>query len=223
MQKNLLMTGILVFLFACASEKVNFSQLQDRNGVYYLINKDKPFTGDVVQYNNGKVEMEGRIENGLREGMWVTSYPSGQKKMEGNYKEGLKDGTWTYWSENGQQQAQEMYKYGKLLSNEGTLNDTVASDTVVPVEKAVVSHRPAKPAAVNAPAPKVERKQAPVEWSNLKGGPVKYYNGVPYTGPVVKYQRNGLKELDGYFEGGKRSGRWTFYDIHGNVKYDKFY
>ena len=64
MKKIFLITGILVFLFACSSEKVNFSQLQDRNGMYYLINKDKPFTGDVIQYNNGKVELEGRIVEG---------------------------------------------------------------------------------------------------------------------------------------------------------------
>jgi antitoxin component YwqK of YwqJK toxin-antitoxin module len=155
MKKKLLIAGILVLLFACSSEKVNFSQLQDRNGIYYLINKDKPFTGDVIQYNNGKVEMEGRIDNGLRVGLWVSYYPSGQKKMEGNFKEGVKDGSWTYWNDNGQQQAQEMYKYGKLLSNEGTLADTLKNDTVTPA--AVTDEK-----AVGAPKPsKVEKNQIP--------------------------------------------------------------
>jgi len=33
----------------------------------------------------------------------------------------------------------------------------------------------------------------------------------PYTGPVVKYQKNGLKELDGYFTRGKKTGKWVYY------------
>jgi antitoxin component YwqK of YwqJK toxin-antitoxin module len=217
MKKKLLIAGILVLLFACSSEKVNFSQLQDRNGIYYLINKDKPFTGDVIQYNNGKVEMEGRIDNGLRVGLWVSYYPSGQKKMEGNFKEGVKDGSWTYWNDNGQQQAQEMYKYGKLLSNEGTLADTLKNDTVTPA--AVTDEK-----AVGAPKPsKVEKKHLPVVYERLRGGPIKYLDGLPYTGPVVKYQKNGEKELDGYFTGGRRTGKWIFYDRIGNIRDVKYY
>jgi len=68
MKKILFFAGILIIMNACSSEKVNFSQLQDRNGLFYLVNKDKPFTGDVVSYIDGKVECGGKIENGLREG-----------------------------------------------------------------------------------------------------------------------------------------------------------
>ncbi|MEI7499526.1 MAG: hypothetical protein WCK84_03665 [Bacteroidota bacterium] len=227
MKKIFLITGILVFLFACSSEKVNFSQLQDRNGMYYLINKDKPFTGDVIQYNNGKVELEGRIVEGLRVGLWISYYPNGQKKMEGTFKEGVKDGSWTYWKDNGQQQALEMYKYGKLFSNEGTLADSVKRDTIVPVavteEKPVVTPVQSKPVVSRARESQVQKRQEPVSYERLKGGPTKFLDGVPYTGPVVKYQKNGQKEFEGYFENGKKTGKWTYYDKKGNIKHDKYY
>jgi len=211
-----------MILMACSSERVNFSQLQDRNGVLYLINKDKPFSGDVASYNNGRVEFEGLVEKGLREGTWIYYYATGQKKMEGNFKEGVKDGNWTYWKDNGQQEATEMYKFGKLLSNEGTVPASAKPDSAKTAASTVVE--PAKTTPPPAPEPKkIEKKQEPVVWENLHGGPVKFYNGVPYTGPVVKYQKNGLKEFDGNMFRGKKSGKWILYDKRGNIKDVKYY
>jgi len=70
---------------------------------------------------------------------------------------------------------------------------------------------------------KVEKKQEVVVWDKLKGGPIKTLNGVPYTGAVVKYQRNGQKELEGNFFNGQRSGKWVYYDKFGNVKDVRYY
>ena len=79
-------------------------------------------------------------------------------------------------------------------------------------------------AAAPAPEPKkVVAKQQAIAWERLHGGPVKFLDGVPYTGPVVKYQKNGLKELDGYFLHGKKSGQWTYYDKKGHIKDVKYY
>ena len=107
MKKMLLCAGIIICLISCSSEKIQFGQLQDRNGLFYLVNKTTPYTGDVVSYANGKVEFEGKIENGLRTGLWVYYYPTGQKKSEGKFLDGLKDGTWTTWKDNGQQDVVE--------------------------------------------------------------------------------------------------------------------
>jgi antitoxin component YwqK of YwqJK toxin-antitoxin module len=219
MKKNLYLLITILMLFACSSEKMNFNKLQDRNGLYYLVNEDKPYTGDIVSYFNGKPEFEGQIENGLRVGLWVYYYPSGQKKMEGSYKEGLKDGNWTTWLENGQQEKVEVYKYGKLLTNDGTVTDTVADSVAVQgVEQKQV--QPVKP---KQPEKEVVRKQTTVVWESLHGGPVKYLNSVPYTGAVVKYFKNGKTELEGYFVAGKRSGKWTFYTPYGTVKNIRYY
>ncbi|MEI7491512.1 MAG: hypothetical protein WCK92_08945 [Bacteroidota bacterium] len=228
MKKILLISGILILLYACSPDVATFSQLQDRNGVFYLANKDKPFTGDVAEYNNGKVTMQGKLDKGLREGLWVYYYPNGQKQMEGNFKEGVKDGTWTYWHDNGQQQAVEMYKYGKLLSSEGTLVDSVkpaasAPPAAVQEEKAIAAPKPSKPREAKPREVKVEKAQEPVPWTQLKGAAIKFLDGAPYTGPVVGYHKNGLKDFDGYLTNGKKSGKWTYYDSKGNPKVDKYY
>ena len=220
MKKLLFFVGILLILNACSSEKVNFSQLQDRNGLFYLVNKDKPFSGDVASYVNGKVEFEGKIENGLREGPWVYYYPSGQKKAEGSYKEGFKDGTWTSYKENGTQDVLEMYKYGKLLTNQGTVTETKDTLKTQPVTENVSA--PAVPPHA-ATTKKVEKKPDVVVWERLRGGPVKYLNGIPYTGAVIKYQRSGQKELEGNFLRGQKSGKWVYYDKFGNVKDVRYY
>ena len=227
MKKILFVIGILVIVFACSSEKVNFSQLQDRNGLFYLVNKDKPFSGDVVSYVNGKLEFEGKIENGLREGPWVYYYPTGQKKIEGVYKDGFKDGNWTSYKDNGIQEGLEIYKYGKLLTNQGTVADQpVKKDSVVTdpsKEKVAAPATPPPPVTTKKVEKKVEKKQEAVVWERLHGGAVKFLDGVPYTGPVVKYQRNGEKELDGNYSHGQRSGKWVYYDRAGNVKDVRYY
>jgi antitoxin component YwqK of YwqJK toxin-antitoxin module len=220
MKKILFVSVILTTLVACSSERVNFSQLQDRSGMFYLVNSDKPFSGDVVSYINGKIEFEGKIEKGLREATWTYYYPNGQKKMEGSYKEGVKDGTWTYWKDNGTQEGLEIYKYGKLLSNEGNVSQEVNPDT----SQAVVAPNPPPPPPPPPTEPKkIEKKQQPIAWERLHGGPVKFLDGVPYTGPVVKYQKNGMKELEGYLTHGKKSGKWVYYTKKGDIKDVKYY
>ena len=226
MKKLLLISGILLILSACSSERMNFNQLQERSGMFYSVNSDKPYSGDVVSYANGKVEFEGNIKNGLRETTWTYYHPNGQKKMEGNYKEGVKDGTWTYWKDNGTQEGTEMYKYGKLISSEGTVPSQPESDTANQVVAAQAMSTPAPATTPPASAhvkQKVEKSQQAVTWDKLHGASVKFLDGVPYTGPVVKYQKNGNRELDGYFTNGKRTGKWNFYDRKGNLKYSKYY
>ncbi len=136
--------------------------------------------------------------------------------MEGMYNEGLKDGTWTFWKETGQQDIIEVYKYGKLVTNEGTTTQEPAkadSVKVVVVEKETTKE----------PEHKQPPKPRAVEWERLKGGPVKYLDGVPYSGPVVKHYRDGGKELEGYFNLGHRSGKWIYYDHFGIVKDVRYY
>lgn len=219
MKKNLFLLITLLMIFACSSEKMNFNKLQDRNGLYYLVNEDKPFSGEVVSYFNGKSEFEGQIDNGLRVGLWVYYYPSGQKKMEGSYKEGLKDGNWTTWLENGQQEKVEVYKYGKLLTNEGTVAEPGTDSVAVQG----VEQRQTQQGTPKQPEKEVVKKPAPVVWESLHGGSVKYLNSVPYTGAVVKYFKNGKIEIEGYFVAGKRSGKWTYYTPYGTVKNVRYY
>jgi uncharacterized protein len=234
MRNFILFTGLLTLLMSCSTNKpVNFEQLQDRSGLFYMPNEKEPFTGDVISYQAGKPVLEGQVKNGLRNGLWIYYYPTGQKQAEGNYVDGLKEGTWNYWKENGEQDVTETYKMGNKLGNE----QPPASDSAaVPQEPA----KPSKQAKAAEPAPAKEPSQAkteepapvkekepekpkPVVWERLHGGPVKTLDGVPYTGDVVKYFNTGGTELQGHFTDGRRSGKWTFYWPNGNVKDVKYY
>lgn len=220
MKKIFFFAGIILIVSSCATKKINFDQLQDRNGLFYLVNDKEPFTGEIVSYKAGKVEFEGEVNNGLKEGLWIYYFPNGQKEMEGVYREGLKEGTWSYWAENGELNDQEVYKLGNRLGNgevwpatEGLSNESETEQ--VSAQKSST----AKPQEVEPQLPKA------VNWDQLTGGPVKFYLGQPYTGPVVKWYKEGArgKYIDGYFTNGYRSGKWTFYDRAGRVIDIKYY
>ena len=228
MKKILLISGLLLFLLSCSTNKpVNFDQLQDRGGLYFMANDKEPFTGDVVSYQAGKPVMEGHMKNGLRDGLWVFYYSSGQKQAEGNFVDGLKEGTWNYWKENGEQDATEIFKMGNKLGNEQAAEPDSAAvpedpakptQTVKKEEPAQVKQEEPAPAKAKEPV-----KPKPVVWERLRGGPVKTLDGVPYTGDVVKYFTTGGLELQGRFTNGHRSGKWTYYWPNGNVKDVRYY
>jgi antitoxin component YwqK of YwqJK toxin-antitoxin module len=67
---------------------VTFDDLVERNDLYYEKFTDALFTGEVT----GKEQ--GLIENGKREGAWISYRENGQLRYEGKYKNGFKDGAW---------------------------------------------------------------------------------------------------------------------------------
>lgn len=228
--KTIIYTTILLFLFSCSAKVVNFDQLQDRNGLYFLVNEEKPFSGEVVSYINGKLEFEGEVKNGLREGVWSYYYPTGQKRMAGVFTDGLKEGTWTYWKENGSQDLIEIYKMGQRLGNDTiptsgqSVKDTMAAKQETKADDLKPANTVTKTATQNQVTKKSEpKKPQPVVWERLRGASVKFLDGIPYTGPVVKYFREGGKELDGEFVNGHRDGKWVYYDRYGNIKDVRYY
>ncbi len=111
----------------------------ERNGILYLPNENKPFTGIYLQlYPNGQKKEELNIKNGLYDGVATMWNDNGQKRMESNYKNGLLDGVYSTflfselksnedhyiqgereglsisWSPNGRIRRKENYKNGKL-------------------------------------------------------------------------------------------------------------
>jgi len=228
MKKIFFFTGIILVISSCVMKKINFDQLQNRDGLFYMVNDKEPFTGEIVSYLQGKVEFEGNVQNGLKEGLWIYYYTNGQKMKEGVYKDGLKEGTWTYWAENGEMDETEAYKVGTKLGNEEGLNNRDKSfgedqenptgEGITPTNKEDEKNLSGK-IGKEKPAPKA------VNWKHLTGGPVKYYQGKPYTGPVIKYYLEGArgKYIYGHFTNGRRSGKWTFYYRDGRVKDIKYY
>ncbi len=242
MKKILFFAGIILIVSSCAMEKVHFDQLQNRDGLYYMVNDKEPFSGEIVSYEEGKIELEGNVQNGLKDGLWIYYYPNGQKKAEGMYKDGLKEGTWSYWAENGEQANKKIYKRGNKLQNteetiqiemksddgsEGTITikgDDGTTEGTITIEGDDITIK-VKEDKGSATVKKKSTEPKAVNWSQLTGGHVKSYKGKPYTGPVVKYYKEGNKGkyLYGYFTNGRRSGKWTYYHRDGSVKDTKNY
>ncbi len=213
--KNLFTISVLaLFLVSCSTTVTNYSELQDRNGIFFLINDQEPFTGRVVHKEDGIKVFEGVFKDGIRTDEWVYYYPNGQIRTTGVYEDGLKHGQWPVWQENGVIEYYEVFRYGTLIAG-GINEDDAEKDDEKEKEEMAEKETKAK-----------EKKDEMqwVDWAQLRGGSRKTLNGVPYTGGVIKYFRNTRdRELVGYFNNGYRSGKWTFYHRNGNVRDVRYY
>jgi len=80
------------------------------NGITYLPNETKPFTGNnLCEYESGQYKTKGKVEDGKRDGKWTKWRENGQKWFEEYYKDGKLDGKWTWWYENGKKMLEGNY------------------------------------------------------------------------------------------------------------------
>ena len=86
---------------------VTFDDLVERNDLYYEKFTDAPFTGEVTGKEHGS------IENGKREGAWVTYYENGQLWYKGDYKSGKQEGAWVSYHKTGKLKSKGNFKNGK--------------------------------------------------------------------------------------------------------------
>ena len=121
MKKTILL--FLVFsitLLGAESNQVSIKSLQKRgddgNQLYYLPNKDIPFTGKAfAKWPDGQKKTEISYKDGKRHGLKAHWYESGQKLSEINYKYGKHDGPLTAWYENGQWRRSGKHMDGKMV------------------------------------------------------------------------------------------------------------
>jgi len=61
-----------------------------------------PVRGEFKQYyEDGKIALEGQVEDKMREGHWFHYYPNGQILAEGIYIQGKKEGKWHFYYSDG--------------------------------------------------------------------------------------------------------------------------
>jgi len=98
-------------------EAVELDSLLLRNGLYYLPNESKPYSGWAKEmYDSGQVEKLGKFKDGKPDGLVTGWHPNGQKRGEGTAKDGKQDGLQMAWHENGQKAAEATYKDGEKAS-----------------------------------------------------------------------------------------------------------
>ena len=90
---------LLLLLASPITQAQILDDLVVKEGIYYKINSDLPFTGSV----EGRVQ--GAITDGKKNGAWIYYYENGQIEAKGNYKNSKKQGEWIFNFENGKIQS----------------------------------------------------------------------------------------------------------------------
>ena len=99
-------------------EGVNVEELEQREGIYYLVGSDTPYTGKATSlYENGQKWSEANFKDGKLDGLAVGWHENGQKESEVNFKDGKFHGLWTEWHKNGQKKSERNYKDGKEVED----------------------------------------------------------------------------------------------------------
>tara|TARA_B100000315_G_C14308022_1_gene464989 strand:- start:270 stop:683 length:414 start_codon:yes stop_codon:yes gene_type:complete len=123
MKRILTSVVFVVLLFpalALGEEVVDWDDLVNRDGIYYIKFTDVPFTGKTTgqgqglivngqyegpwfhYYDNGRLLEKGDYKNGEKEGTWVSYWVNGQLMEKTNFKNGEKEGAWVRYYDNGQ-------------------------------------------------------------------------------------------------------------------------
>ncbi|TVL96838.1 MAG: hypothetical protein CV087_23200 [Candidatus Brocadia sp. WS118] len=127
MKPNILFQAC-TFLFAvtivigCSKEDrvIDYDNLVHRNGLWYEVNSEKPFSGRAIQYykdihdnENNRVAFSSLLFKKGELNYGTGYYQNGQKKAEGGIKDSLEHGVWRGWAENGQLLLEREMKMGK--------------------------------------------------------------------------------------------------------------
>jgi len=76
---------------------VETNDVQDRDGIIYLSNETKPFSGkNLCKYENSQNKSKGKVKDGKKNDIWTEWYENGQIKSEENYKDGKKNGKFIF-------------------------------------------------------------------------------------------------------------------------------
>ena len=87
--------------------------LEERDGLMFEPQQEKPFTGEYVIYQNDgndQKKKEINYKSGVLDGSYTEWYENGQKSLEANFKNGKLDGLETIWYENGQKKYELNWK-----------------------------------------------------------------------------------------------------------------
>ena len=126
LKKVLLMLSISL-LFSCGTKELspdplierNGDQLVEREGIFYEISSQTPFTGTVVEFHdNGQLKEQGFLKDGKLYGPWEFYYKNGQLKQKGSFVGRKPDEQYESYEgyyESGQLSFKRSYKDGKIV------------------------------------------------------------------------------------------------------------
>jgi len=84
----LLTFAVLLLTSGCGTATVDFRELEKRDGLFYQIDSDTPYSGKAIQrYENGKKKIEGSFRNGKEVGIWILWDQDGTRNKGYNFDE----------------------------------------------------------------------------------------------------------------------------------------
>jgi len=118
---------LLSLIFSSCTKEINIKDASFRNGLAYLKEDEKPYTGIIEEYyENGKMKLRIEYKNGLKNGGYESYYENGKLRREETYKMGRLIGKVKWFHESGKSLADfeisDSVKYKPILlkSSDGT-------------------------------------------------------------------------------------------------------
>jgi len=106
---------LFVLIITSCSKEVPSDQLVERDGVYYEVNSQTPFTGTTFSnWDNGQLKYKGKFIDGKHDGLHESFHESGQLWSTKKFIDGKEDGLHEDYHENGQLWMKSNYKDGNL-------------------------------------------------------------------------------------------------------------
>lgn len=128
--KSILITiSLVTFLMSCGgklTEKVEENYPNDKPKIvgFYETNDSKEVKVQEKEfYENGKVKMEGELEDGKRTGVWKAYYEDGTLWSEGKFVAGERNGYGLNYYPNGKLRMEGDYKNDKQTGNWKSYNE----------------------------------------------------------------------------------------------------
>ncbi len=133
--------GLLqIILISCGDNfELTENDLEIRDNIIYQRGKNTPFTGiertrvqdKIIEYeivdgikhgnfrlyfDNGNLEIDGKIEQNINTGLWKYFYETGELESEGYFVEDLPEGRWVWYYQSGEIKEEGSFHKGKRVA-----------------------------------------------------------------------------------------------------------
>ena len=69
---------VLFVVISCGQKEIDVNQLVEKNGLYYEMNSDRPFSGTTINlYENNQIESMWTYKNGIKDGPHIRYFRNG--------------------------------------------------------------------------------------------------------------------------------------------------
>ena len=197
MKKINLLILFAIFTIGCSQqEPVNFGLLENKDGVYYLRNENKPFSGPVFSIEGYPSGSTGFILNGKFNGDFISTFGDGQLRSLDTYENGSRSGKFEYYYSNGQLSSQGVFVKDKLDGKVESYNYEGNPTSILSYDNGLIISATNYTYFENGNLSYIE---------NLKNGASLEEDGI-LDGTITSYEEDGNLDFienykDGYLEG----------------------